>query len=87
MYPDRMQLTDEQIDNVIQYRFYTKTLSSDWITEMDDQELSEEEQFVKLLISTQKNLSSIEELQLLLDEFTYSKRMESYGKRRAATEA
>ncbi len=85
MWPEGTQGTGNDVRHSIKFRFFTKSLPGRWLSEQDfeasetQQEPSEEEQFVSLLLETYQNLTSLEDLERVLDPASFSGREEQYA--------
>lgn len=78
--PDVDLLEENDNAHQIQYVFHAKALSGEWIlSEKDAEELSEEERFIKSVVDTYKSIQDPSELQMILDEPSFTRRLEVYS--------
>ena len=75
--PDSLPLTEEDKKHMVQHRLFVKVLSNEWLKEKQG-ELSQEEQFVATVVNTHNSLIDVTELESLLDELSYARRVEDY---------
>ena len=77
--PDYLSMSDVDRSHTIRHRMFTKTLSGEWIGGKEESMLGEEELFVRDLISTFNNLTDVTELETLLDEESYTRKLDEYA--------
>ncbi len=78
MLPDGRTNSEEDAIHQIKFRFFAKSLSGEWLTEKESNH-TDEDLFLNLVLSTYRNLTSLTELELVLDQISFSERQEQYA--------
>jgi len=79
--PATNSLEEDEKTHQIQYVFHAKSLSGEWIfSKQEMEELTEEENFVKSIIDTYRNIQNFDEFRFILDESSFGRRLEVYSK-------
>ena len=75
--PDNLPLDEGEEGHIIEHRLFVKKLSGEWMSEVAALVL-EEEIFIQNLIDVYNNLTVPEELELVLDETSYLRKLDIY---------
>ena len=85
MVPEGDEISEEDKLHQIRFRFFSKPLPGIWLNEYTNesldnpQSLAEEEEFVSLVLNTYRNLTTLDELESILDPGSFTKRQEQYA--------